>query len=114
MTPEIILLTTPAPPESHAQVGDFLFASSVCAANAIKDIRENIRNLTGGHLHHYEDLIEKSVARALERLQEKAQALGYNAIINVRISHPNVVDGAVSVTVYGNGCVFDKPQTDER
>jgi uncharacterized protein YbjQ (UPF0145 family) len=109
MIPEIILLTTPAPPESGAQVGDFLFATSVCAANAIKDIKENIKNLTGGNLHHYEDLIDHSVTRALDRLRKKAQSMGYNAVINVRISHPTVVDGAVSVTAYGNGCVLVRP-----
>ncbi len=110
MSSEMIRLSTIAPPEASTQLGDFLFASSVCAANVVRDISANIKNLTGGNLYHYEDLIERSVARALDRLKEKAKALGYNGIINLRISHPAVVDGTVSVTVYGNGWIFDQPQ----
>jgi len=113
MSSEMILLTTAVPDEARTQVGAFLFASSVCAANVVRDIKENIKNLTGGNLHHYEDLIERSVARAMERLGEKARALGYNGIVNIRISHPAVVDGTVSVTVYGNGCVFVRSQEGE-
>lgn len=109
MSSGMILLTTSAPDNERAQMGAFLFASSVCAANVVRDIRENIKNLTGGNLYHYEDLIERSVARAMDRLAEKARALGYNAVVNIRISHPAVVDGTVSVTVYGNGCVFGQP-----
>lgn len=104
----MILLTTTVPHEARVQVGALLYASSVCAANVVRDIRENIKNLTGGNLHHYEELIERGVARALERLQEKAQAKGYDGIINIRISHPAIVDGTVSVTVYGNGCILGK------
>lgn len=114
MSSEMILLTTTAPHDTCTQIGTFLYASSVCSANVVRDIRENIKNLAGGNLHHYEELIERSVARALERLREKAQALGYDGIINIRISHPAIVDGTVSVTVYGNGCVFGKPQEVEK
>ena len=40
---------------------------------------------------------------AFEDLEEKARARGYDGVIGVKISHPQVVDGGVEVIVYGNG-----------
>jgi uncharacterized protein YbjQ (UPF0145 family) len=76
---------------------------AVDAANIVKDVRENIRNLVGGQMPHYERLIETAVERALAKLEAKAAALGYDGVLGVKISHPHVVDGGVEVVVYGNG-----------
>jgi uncharacterized protein YbjQ (UPF0145 family) len=85
------------------EVGELLVVVSVMAANVVKDIRENIRNLVGGRMGHYEGLIEKGVQLALDDLAEKAQSRGYDGVIGVKISHPSLVDGGVEVVVYGNG-----------
>lgn len=84
-------------------VGDLLVVVSVRAANVVNDLRENIRNLVGGRMPHYEQLIEDAVQAGLDRLAEKAQARGYDGVIGVKIGHPNVVDGGVEVVIYGNG-----------
>jgi uncharacterized protein YbjQ (UPF0145 family) len=75
----------------------------VAAANVVQDIRENIRNLVGGRMAHYERLIETALATALAELEQKARAAGYDGVVGVKISHPQVVDGGVEVIVYGNG-----------
>lgn len=90
-------------PDAPINVADMLHASAVSAANIARDIRENIRNLTGGKMQHYERLIDQTVARALENLAQKAQDAGYDGVVGVTLSHPMVVDGGVEVVVYGNG-----------
>jgi uncharacterized protein YbjQ (UPF0145 family) len=85
------------------EVGELLTAVSVMAANVVKDIRENIRNLVGGRMSHYEHLIETAVQQALGDLERKAKSRGYDGVLAVKISHPTVVDGGVEVVVYGNG-----------
>ena len=90
-------------PLGDEEVGELLFATAVGAANVVKDLRENLRNLAGGNLHHYENLIDSTVERALGRLEEQALERGYHGVLGVRISHPSVVDGGVEVLVYGNG-----------
>ncbi len=90
-------------PAGGGEVGELLVATAVGAANVVKDLRENLRNLAGGELHHYEDLIDATVERALRRLEDKAASRGYDGIVGLRISHPSVVDGGVEVVVYGNG-----------
>ncbi|MCB9136885.1 MAG: heavy metal-binding domain-containing protein [Caldilineaceae bacterium] len=90
-------------PEENMVVGELLTATAVPAANVVRDIRENIRNLTGGRMIHYERLVQSAVDSALADLAAKAQARGYAGVIGLKISHPNVVDGGVEVIVYGNG-----------
>ncbi|MEM7734725.1 MAG: heavy metal-binding domain-containing protein [Deinococcota bacterium] len=90
-------------PTESIQLGDILHVSAVTAANAAKDIRENIRNLTGGNMTHYEVLMDKAVARAFDLLKQRATEAGYDGVVGVTLSHPSVVSGGVEVVVYGNG-----------
>lgn len=85
------------------QVGELLMVATVMAANVVKDIRENIRNLVGGRMSHYEQLVEEAVQVALDELANKAHARGYDGVMALKISHPSLVDGGVEVVAYGNG-----------
>jgi uncharacterized protein YbjQ (UPF0145 family) len=90
-------------PGAEIELGELITVTHVAAANVVKDIRENIRNLVGGRMTHYEALIGNAVANALRELDQKALSQGYDGVIGVKISHPVVVEGAVEVIVYGNG-----------
>ena len=90
-------------PGEKIELVDLIVVTHVAAANVVKDIRENIRNLVGGRMTHYEALIGNAVNNALRELEQKASGLGYDGVIGVKISHPVVVEGAVEVIVYGNG-----------
>lgn len=90
-------------PHADIEIGELIVTVSINAANVVKDLRENIRNLTGGRMGHYESLVQDAVDGAIAQLDEKAQALGYDGVIGVKISHPHVVDGGVEVIIYGNG-----------
>ena len=85
------------------EIGQLLTVVVVKAANVVNDVRENIRNLTGGRMKHYENLIEEAVNDALKDLEQKAIKAGYDGVIGVKISNPMVVNGGVEVVVYGNG-----------
>jgi uncharacterized protein YbjQ (UPF0145 family) len=85
------------------EVGELMMVVTVMAANVVNDIRENIRNLVGGRMNHYEGLVERAVQAALDDLARKAQARGYDGVVGVKISHPSLVEGGVEVVVYGNG-----------
>lgn len=87
----------------EVELGELIVVVTVYAANIVNDVRENIRNLVGGRMGHYEKLIGTAVEKALEELDQKAQQRGYDGVIGVKISHPTVVDGGVEVVVYGNG-----------
>ncbi len=88
---------------SDVEIGELLVVVVVYAANIVQDVRENIRNLVGGRMSHYESLIEKAIEQGLSDLEEKASAKGYDGVLGVKFSHPLVVDGGVEVIIYGNG-----------
>lgn len=89
--------------EGPIEIGELLMVVSVMAANVVNDIRENIRNLVGGRMNHYEKLVDTAVQSALDDLARKAHERGYEGVLGVKISHPSLVDGGVEVVVYGNG-----------
>ncbi len=90
------------------ELGEIISSVAVNAANIVKDIRENIRNLVGGRMVHYETLIETAISRALKQLEQKAKAKGYDGILGVKLTHPYVVDGAVEIIAYGTGFKYRK------
>ncbi len=97
------------PNGNDVEIGELLFVVNIGAANVVNDVRENIRNLLGGRMAHYERLAESAVGQALADLEAKARAQGYDGVIGVKISHPQLVDGGVEVVVYGNGFWRTKP-----
>lgn len=97
-----MLIVLDSHPSAAIELGELLTVVHVAAANVVKDIRENIRNLVGGRMTHYEGLIRDAVNGALRELDEQALAKGYDGVIGVRIANPVVVEGGVEVVVYGN------------
>ena len=103
------MLYTPETLPQNVELGELLTVCTVSAANVVKDLRENVRNLVGGEMKHYEALIDKTLARALARLEQKAAERGYDGVLGVRIVSPKVVEGGVEIIVYGNGFSVVKP-----
>ncbi|CAA9589311.1 MAG: hypothetical protein AVDCRST_MAG86-4378 [uncultured Truepera sp.] len=97
------MLYTPETLPHEVELGELLTVCTVSAANIVKDVRENLRNLVGGEMKHYEALIEKTLERALKKLEAKAAVGGYDGVLGVKIANPKVVEGGVEIIVYGNG-----------
>jgi uncharacterized protein YbjQ (UPF0145 family) len=86
--------------------GELVHASTVLAANLLRDAREAITNALGGKMRRYERLLDRVTDQALEILKEKAMEKGYDGIVAVRISNPFMVQGSAAITVYGTGFNF--------
>lgn len=76
-------------------------AVCVMAGNIIKDTRESFRNLIGGEMCAYGQVIEIAIEKALVRLQEKAAHLGADAVVGLRITSVDVVTGGAEIIAYG-------------
>lgn len=75
--------------------------STVRAKNAFKDFGAGFKNIFGGELKSYTQLLEESRNQALQRMQQQAEQLGANAIVNVRFATSNIAQGASELYVYG-------------
>ena len=81
--------------------------STVRAKHAGKDIMAGIKNIFGGELTAYTELLHESRDEAIERMKEQAQATGANAILNVRFSTSSITQGASEIFTYGTAVVLD-------
>ena len=80
----------------------------VAGINFIKDIGAGIRNLFGGRVKGYEDEIIQARAEALKELEARAEAMGANAVIGIRIDFDGLGNNGSNmllVTVTGTAVV---------
>lgn len=75
--------------------------STVRAKHMGRDIMASLKNIVGGELKGYTELLQESRNQAIARMQEQAQSLGANAVLNVRFSTSSVAQGASELYVYG-------------
>ena len=69
--------------------------------NAIKDFGAGLKNMVGGELKSYTELLIEARKEATARMETQARALGANAVINVRFATSSVTVGAAEVYIYG-------------
>ena len=75
--------------------------STVRAKHAGRDIMAGLKNIFGGELKGYTELLSESRDQAIERMQSQAREMGANAVVNVRFSTSSVAAGAAEIYVYG-------------
>ncbi|WP_428241467.1 YbjQ family protein [Gynuella sp.] len=81
--------------------------STVRAKHVGRDIMASVKNVFGGELKGYTELLEDSRNEAIERMTQQAQAIGANAILNIRFSTSSVAQGAAELFVYGTAVVLE-------
>jgi uncharacterized protein YbjQ (UPF0145 family) len=75
--------------------------STVRAKHVGRDIMASLKNIVGGELKGYTELLQESRQEAMQRMMAQAQDLGANAIVNVRFATSSVASGAAELYVYG-------------
>ncbi|MBT60193.1 MAG: hypothetical protein CMA63_01400 [Euryarchaeota archaeon] len=75
--------------------------STVRAKNVFKDIGAGLKNIVGGELKAYTELLQESRNEALYRMLSEAQSRGANAVVNVRFATSSVAGGASELLAYG-------------
>lgn len=75
--------------------------STIRAKHVGKDILAGFKNILGGELTAYTELLQESREEALDRMKQQARATGANAIINVRFATSAVTQGAAELLAYG-------------
>lgn len=75
--------------------------STVRSKHFGKDILAGFKNIIGGELKAYTELMEETRNEATARLVQMAQAKGANAVIGIRFGTSDVAAGAAEVFAYG-------------
>ena len=75
--------------------------STVRAKHVGRDIMAGLKNIVGGELKGYTELLQDSRQQATERMVAQARELGAIAVVNVRYSTSSVAQGAAEIYAYG-------------
>ncbi|MDH5445951.1 MAG: YbjQ family protein [Gammaproteobacteria bacterium] len=81
--------------------------SSVRAKHVGRDIMASFKNIFGGELKGYTELLQESRQEAMERMLEQAKSTGANAVLNVRFSTSSVAAGAAELFIYGTAVILE-------
>jgi len=80
--------------------------NTVRAKHVGRDIAASLKNLFGGELGGYTELLVESRREAMERMIAQAQQLGANGVLNVRFATSSITAGAAELYCYGTAVVL--------
>ena len=107
----MLLVNTPTVPGHEiVEVKTLVQGNSVRAKHVGRDIGASLKNVVGGELKAYTDLLAEARREATERMTMQAEEMGANAVVNVKYTTSAVAGGAAELYAYGTAVVV-KPLT---
>jgi uncharacterized protein YbjQ (UPF0145 family) len=81
--------------------------NTIRAKHIGRDIMAGLKNVFGGELVGYTELLSESRQEATDRMIAQAESLGANAVLNVRYSTSSVAQGAAELYAYGTAVIVE-------
>ncbi len=75
--------------------------NTVRAKHVGRDIMAGLKNIVGGELKGYTELLQDSRIEATDRMVQQARSMGANAVVNVRFATSSISQGAAELFAYG-------------
>ena len=75
--------------------------NTVQAKSIGKDFKAGLRNIAGGEIKEYTEMLAESREVALKRMEDKAEKMNADAVINVRFMTSAIMGGAAEMLAYG-------------
>jgi len=103
----ILTNTEEVPGRSIREFYGVVSGSTVRAKHFGRDFLAGLKNLVGGELKAYTELLNEARQEAMSRMVEEARGLGANAVVNVRFATSSVAQGAAEIFAYGTAVRVD-------
>ena len=97
----ILTNTENIPGKKITQCLGVVSGSTVRAKHFGRDFMAGLKNIVGGELESYTELLGESREQATTRMVEQATQLGAEAVVNIRYSTSSIAAGASEIYVYG-------------
>ena len=81
--------------------------STVRAKHVGKDLFAGLKNIIGGELKAYTELLKESREEAVERMVKQAESAGANAVLNIRFATSSITQGAAEILAYGTAVTLE-------
>ena len=91
---------------------DMVKGNVVQTKNIGRDFMALMKTLVGGEIESYSEMLNEARAIAVKRMVDEAEALGADAVINVRYASASVMSGAAEVIAYGTAVRFTDGKED--
>lgn len=82
--------------------------NTIRAKHVGRDFMAGLKNIVGGEIKGYTEMLAEARAEATQRMVQQAQQLGANAIVNVRFATSSVMQGAAELFAYGTAVVIEE------
>ena len=93
-------------PEKELEVLGLVRGTVVYCKNFGKDFMAGMKTLVGGEITGYTEMLNTARQIATKRMVDDAEAMGADAIINVRYGSSSVMQGAAEVVAYGTAVKY--------
>lgn len=97
----MMVITTEKIPGYDYEIIGMVQGSTIQSKNMFSDIGQGLKNIVGGELKSYTDMMNKARDIALRRMMDEAKSQGADAIIGVRFMTSSIMQAAAEVMVYG-------------
>ncbi|MCA8936848.1 MAG: YbjQ family protein [Planctomycetes bacterium] len=81
--------------------------NTIRAKHIGKDFMAGLKNIVGGEIRGYTELLADARNEAVQRMIQLAQSMGANAIVNVRFSTASVMQAAAEMFAYGTAVIVE-------
>ena len=102
----MLLLNIDHVPGREIEALSIVKGTVVQSKNFGKDFMASMKTLVGGEITGYTEMLVEARQIATKRMVDEAQALGADAIVNVRYGSSSVMQGAAEVIAYGTAVKF--------
>jgi uncharacterized protein YbjQ (UPF0145 family) len=99
--PVIVVNIEQIPGRQVVEVLGLVQGNTIRAKNVGRDIGASLKNLVGGEIKAYTELMTEARKQATERMLDQARQLGADAVLNVRFTTSQVAGGAAELYAYG-------------
>ena len=102
----MIIVTTETVNGRPMEMLGLVKGSTIQTVNALRDIGAGFKTLVGGELTKYNEMMNNARALATKRMVEEAEAMGADAVVNIRYASSAIMQGAAEVIAYGTAVKF--------
>ncbi|WP_300257368.1 heavy metal-binding domain-containing protein [Clostridium sp.] len=103
----LVLTTETIPGKGIKEVKGLVKGSTVRYKNIGKDITASFKNLVGGEMTSYTEMLTEARQIAIGRMVDEAESLGANAIIGMRLVSSSLTAGAAEMVAYGTAVIYE-------
>lgn len=101
----IVVNTEAIPGQEIVELKGLVQGNTIRAKHVGRDIGAGLKNLVGGELKAYTELMTEARREAVRRMLAQAEELGANAVVNVRFTTSQVANGAAELYAYGTAVI---------